>query len=246
MAPGLLLLLTAIYMSSPSFYVAYVYEDQQREAYPVELLTVGAAAVGGALLSFAAIRRRKQRLAASVVAVTGLAAIFFAGEEMSWGQSYLGWRTPESYAAFSGETNLHNSWLPVQTLGSSFLIAVFFVLPALWRWGAGGRRLSKAWEAAVASGPVVFCMATAFAWKELKNVYRWLLSDYDTHRIYQEFISHFNEHKEMLAAVGLLMFGVAQAWAVLAERRDSDRAAPCGNAATHASPRAIQSKSRAA
>ena len=36
--------------------------------------------------------------------------IYFAGEELSWGQHYLGWETPESIAAINkqNETNLHN------------------------------------------------------------------------------------------------------------------------------------------
>lgn len=43
------------------------------------------------------------------------ASIYIAGEEVSWGQHWLGWATPEWLAALNdqGETNLHNisSWL---------------------------------------------------------------------------------------------------------------------------------------
>jgi hypothetical protein len=43
-----------------------------------------------------------------------LACIYFAGEEISWGQHLLGWGTPEYIAGLNdqGETNLHNmsSW----------------------------------------------------------------------------------------------------------------------------------------
>ncbi|MEE8320893.1 MAG: hypothetical protein V3R68_03510 [Gammaproteobacteria bacterium] len=43
-----------------------------------------------------------------------LACIYFAGEEMSWGQWYFGWETPDSIRALNDqqETNLHNmsSW----------------------------------------------------------------------------------------------------------------------------------------
>ena len=40
----------------------------------------------------------------------GLAALFFAGEEASWGQHWLGFRTPEAWAKINrqGEFNLHN------------------------------------------------------------------------------------------------------------------------------------------
>ena len=45
----------------------------------------------------------------------GLGALYFAGEEISWGQHFFGWATPEAVDALNdqGETNLHNmtSWL---------------------------------------------------------------------------------------------------------------------------------------
>ena len=45
----------------------------------------------------------------------GMASLFFAGEEISWGQHWFGWETPEEIAALNDqeETNLHNmsSWL---------------------------------------------------------------------------------------------------------------------------------------
>jgi hypothetical protein len=44
-----------------------------------------------------------------------LAAVYFAGEEVSWGQHLFGWQTPEVLQAVNrqSETNLHNisSWL---------------------------------------------------------------------------------------------------------------------------------------
>jgi hypothetical protein len=45
----------------------------------------------------------------------GLGALFFAGEEISWGQHFFNWQTPGTIAALNdqNETNLHNmsSWL---------------------------------------------------------------------------------------------------------------------------------------
>ncbi|WP_025896830.1 hypothetical protein [Sneathiella glossodoripedis] len=45
----------------------------------------------------------------------GLACLYFAGEEASWGQHWFGWETPESMKKLNdqGETNFHNmsSWL---------------------------------------------------------------------------------------------------------------------------------------
>jgi len=40
-----------------------------------------------------------------------LGAIYYAGEEISWGQHYFGWGTPEQWTEFNDqqETNLHNT-----------------------------------------------------------------------------------------------------------------------------------------
>ena len=40
-----------------------------------------------------------------------LGSIYYAGEEMSWGQHFAGWSTPENWAEFNdqAETNLHNT-----------------------------------------------------------------------------------------------------------------------------------------
>ena len=48
------------------------------------------------------------------IGVAALSLFYVAGEEISWGQNYLGWETPESWMSVNdqGETNLHNtsSW----------------------------------------------------------------------------------------------------------------------------------------
>jgi len=40
-----------------------------------------------------------------------LGCIYYAGEEISWGQHWIGWATPESWMSINdqGETNLHNT-----------------------------------------------------------------------------------------------------------------------------------------
>ena len=44
----------------------------------------------------------------------GLAAFLFAAEEMSWGQSYFEWKTPDTWGEINrqDETNLHNLEFP--------------------------------------------------------------------------------------------------------------------------------------
>lgn len=45
------------------------------------------------------------------IVVLVIGAIYFAGEEISWGQHWLGWSTPETWAKlnYQKETNLHNN-----------------------------------------------------------------------------------------------------------------------------------------
>lgn len=84
----------------------------------------------------------------------GLGALYFAGEEISWGQHYFGWATPEAVDTLNdqGETNLHNmsSWLDQKPR----LLLVFWavigglILPLLhWRGliAIGGREDWRYW-----------------------------------------------------------------------------------------------------
>jgi len=67
-----------------------------------------------------------------------LGSVYFAGEDLSWGQHYIGWETPEHIAELNKqeETNLHNmsSWFnqkPRLALEMFVLIGGVFV--AAWR-----------------------------------------------------------------------------------------------------------------
>ncbi len=72
-----------------------------------------------------------------------LAAIYLAGEEISWGQWHFQWETPEAFAARNdqGETNLHNmsSWLDQKprTLVELFIIVAGLMVPVLARVRSG-------------------------------------------------------------------------------------------------------------
>lgn len=52
---------------------------------------------------------RSKRLAMWIVLIA-LGSFYFGGEEISWGQHYAGWQTPEAWAQVNNqhETNLHN------------------------------------------------------------------------------------------------------------------------------------------
>jgi len=211
-APLLILILLGTYLLAPQFYLKWILEAINRERQIVELITTLCSLSAGMILmvvSVKLLRRGKNvRGGAILIAVIGLAAIFLAGEESSWGQTYLGWQTPESYQEVNLETNLHNTDLPIQSLGSVFLLMFFVALPIAW-WVAKDR-LPRDWAPAIADWPVVVTILIAFAWKEYKSVYR-MIYDVETaepSRFYLGFIEQINEQKEMLAAVALLLYAV--------------------------------------
>jgi len=74
-----------------------------------------------------------------VVAVT-LACLYFAGEELSWGQQLFGWSTPESIGRINdqNETNIHNvsSWFDQKPrlLLELWVLIGGIILPALRIW----------------------------------------------------------------------------------------------------------------
>ena len=146
-----------------------------------------------------------------------MATFFFAGEEASWGQTYLGFQTPETYEKASGnsETNLHNTSLNIQGLGSIFLAVMFFGLPIAWVYRVK-LNLPAGWAPAIAEGPVIFCLALGFGWKLFKDVYRrcCLTGPDGSDRFYIEFVEQINEQKEMLVGVALLIYGLYRLRAV--------------------------------
>ena len=73
------------------------------------------ASVLSAVISFRLWRRhnksqKQARTVALTMFVLALAAFYLGGEEMSWGQSYIRWGTPDSWKSVNkqNETNIHN------------------------------------------------------------------------------------------------------------------------------------------
>ena len=183
-------------------------------------MTFGAALLAGLCLVWCSLRLftlRKHAITGPgsfLVAVTALAALFFAGEEVSWGQSLTG------EAVFSSslldqdrETNLHNgTQIPIQSLGGLFLLAYFVAFPIVWRL-RDRLPVPRDWAPAVPEWPVAVAILTAFAWGKLNDIYRTAVNDGTTDRIYIEFLDQVNEHKGMLAAVALFIYAIYRvAW----------------------------------
>ena len=84
------------YMAAPEFYLSYILEEAHREQGAVEIVTFLSALIAGLLLSYSTwqLWQRGNWLAAGVVGAVSAATLVFAGEEIGWGQIYLGWETP--------------------------------------------------------------------------------------------------------------------------------------------------------
>jgi hypothetical protein len=66
---------------------------------------------------------RARPIVFTVSLVGALSCLYIAGEEMSWGQHFFHWRTPEYWAAVNRqeETNLHNAYLILEGLPRGIL-----------------------------------------------------------------------------------------------------------------------------
>lgn len=96
-----------------------------------------------------------------------LGCLYIAGEEISWGQTYLQWATPESWGQINdqNETNLHNTstWLdqkPKILLQIGVLIGGM-IIPALQKWKPSALPVKYAaiypsWQVAVTAGFALF------------------------------------------------------------------------------------------
>ena len=93
-------------------YTALVSENGPHELMQFFILA-GAFMVAAKTLLAPGVRKNKWLLAWVGLAAAG--CLYVAGEEVSWGQHFLGWTTPENWQAVNDqkETNLHNtsSWL---------------------------------------------------------------------------------------------------------------------------------------
>jgi len=135
----LIVLAVLIAWGWPDYYVSKVVsKDSLDGAGLAEDLTV-LALLPAIFLTFYGLVRYRRFLPSPVVAawffVWALACIYFAGEEISWGQWYFQWETGETFRQINDqqETNLHNisSWLDQKprTLVEIWVFAAGFLYP---------------------------------------------------------------------------------------------------------------------
>lgn len=221
LAPLMIFLgLLGTYLISPEFYLGFVLQGETRESGIVEITTFIAALAGAVLILKAAWKNHAQGRKVArhpVVAFLlcmGFASLFFAGEEISWGQTWFKWQTPEFYD--SQETNLHNNrMLPrfnisIQSLGSMFMVIVFFIFPVFRRVS---KNVGKSFQAAIWLVPgslAISFVTTAFILRTVKVIYLSFTAEaaLKASSFYLDFLEQINEQHEMLIAIALLLYGV--------------------------------------
>lgn len=145
-APAILPLIILTRYLDPEFFELWI----EPEGGLIEVVTPVILLV--ATISGILIARRHALLPAKWVAawfaLHAMGSFYFAGEDLSWGQHFFGWRTPPSIVALNdqGETNLHNmsSWFDQKPR----------VLLVLWSiLGGAGAPLLAAWGKLAYGGP---------------------------------------------------------------------------------------------
>ena len=204
---------------SPNFYFTYMLEENNREYQIIEILTFLSAALAGGILMYVTHQFWVLHSveAAIWVGILALATVFFAGEEISWGQSYFQWDTPQWWGDYiSRETNFHNSRaehansIRLTHWGGVFLLAMFVIFPILWiNQSRIGLSLNLA--PAMPDFGSMFTIVVASLYRESKSIFESMLPD---GAIYDSFLWGISEHREMIVAIGLLIYAISR-WRVI-------------------------------
>ncbi len=214
-----LALIWVTFWVSPNFYFTYMLEEANREYQVIEILTFLSAALAGGILIYVThqLWERHSVEAALWVGVLALATIFFAGEEISWGQSYFKWDTPQWWGDYiSRETNFHNSRVDqansirLTHWGGVFLLAMFVIFPILWRH-QDRIGLSLNLGPAMPDFGSSVTIVVASLYRESKSFF---VSMLPAGAIYDNFLWGISEHREMIVAIGLLIYAITR-WKVI-------------------------------
>ena len=135
---GSMLLFLAVAIASPAAYRAYV---RKHETGIQEHGTI-ACLVPAVVLGVLAFRRRRElpsRWLGAWCALLAVGALYFAGEECSWGQNYLHWATPAQWSTINDqhETNLHNTSTLLDHAPRALLslgAGVCAIVPIMLKW----------------------------------------------------------------------------------------------------------------
>jgi hypothetical protein len=94
---------------SPSYYRSHVRKHEVGWQEQGTVICLAPAVIVGIVMLYR--RPFSSRWLTAWVALLTLGALYFGGEECSWGQNYVGWSTPERWSVINDqhETNLHNT-----------------------------------------------------------------------------------------------------------------------------------------
>lgn len=211
----LIVLIWSSFFLSPDFYFTYMLEENNRENQIIEILTFACGASAGFLLLYISYQFwfRHPWEATAWVGMIALASLFFAAEEISWGQKFFAWDTPDWWGEhISRETNFHNS-SPTQPniinwthLGNIIVLLIFVVGPLVWVFQHHLGLSFKLFPAMPDFGSV-FTIIVASLYRESKNI---LAAWFPSEPAYSDFLWGFSEHQEMLIAAGLLMYAFSR------------------------------------
>jgi len=143
----------------------------------------------------------------------GLAALYFAGEEVSWGQWWFGYATPEAVARLNEqqEFNLHNihnlfNNLPRQAMNGSMVAAI--VLPlVLYRPLRKPGKQHSLWQWLIPTWRVIPAAALSLLIRAPKRLIEWLDPRYDPEGYVQmAFVRASGEIKEYFLAAAMLVY----------------------------------------
>ena len=162
--PILVLAIVPIKIVAPAFYAERIDGELGLIELATPLISIAGAVVGIQLLRFASsLPTRRLRL---WLLLTTLGCVYFAGEELSWGQHFFGWDTPDYLEVVNDqeETNLHNisSWFDQKPrMLLEVWVLVGGVIWPLYRWRKPANSTAGDSEA-YWFWPSVECLPTAF------------------------------------------------------------------------------------
>lgn len=162
--PLLVLIIIPIKLVAPGFYAHWIDGELGLIELATPVISIAGAVVGIRLWRVAS-QLPTQRLRVWIL-LTTLGCVYFAGEELSWGQHFFGWGTPAYLEALNDqeETNLHNisSWFDQKPrlLLELWVLIGGLVLP-VYRWWRQSPLSAGAGEA-YWFWPTIECLPTAF------------------------------------------------------------------------------------
>jgi len=218
--PMVLILLSFILATAaPEFYTKFIQDPQQGEFEAVELMTFFCSFSAGVVLCGCTVRLLRERgridPGVFVIGLAAMGSLFLAGEEINWGQTWMNWGVPAAVVG-KGPLNLHNRdvFNLVENGGTAALLVLFFWVPVLWhtRWA---KHLPESLAPAISESSVSFVIVFGLLFEGdllrlpfVQQILSGFFSQAPGSGWYETVRFHVNELKELIIAVGLLIYSL--------------------------------------